>query len=92
MMREAWQPPIMTIIGAKVSNDREIVQPWSCLASFSVLRELETHPLVVVALDPGYQAKKSENLGLYTKRNVELFHDIVYTEWNSRPSPQHHHR
>lgn len=51
----------------------------------------EAYLLVIVALDPRYQTKKRENLRLYTKCNVELLDDIVYSERNPSPSPQHHH-
>jgi hypothetical protein len=43
-------------------------------------------------LDPRYQAKESQHLGLHLKGDVEVLHDIVHTEGNTGPCPQHHHR
>jgi hypothetical protein len=43
--------------------------------------------LIVVALDPGNQAKERENLWLYSKGNVKVLYDVVNPEWHACTGP-----
>lgn len=55
------------------------------------LRREPVHLLVVVALDPRYQTQYGKDLRLYAQSNVVIFCDVINSEWNSSPCPQHHH-
>lgn len=48
--------------------------------------------MVVEALNPSCETQKREDLGLDLQGNVEVFNDVVDTQWNAGPGPQHHHR
>jgi hypothetical protein len=50
-----------------------------------------SYSLVVITLNPSYQAEEDEDLRLYAQRNVELFDDVVHAERDSGPCPEHHH-
>lgn len=49
------------------------------------------YPLIVVALDPGHQAQKGQDLGLDAQGDVEVLDDVVDAQRHTGPGPEHHH-
>jgi hypothetical protein len=83
-------PPIKQATGRTTVSERTTLHFCGCQSRATCISGT-IYLFIVKALDPGHKTEERQDLRLDLEGDVEPPGDVVYTQRNTSPRPQHHH-
>lgn len=86
-IKAAWMPAMAVAMGHTTASER--ATDHFCAKNKQALFQssAETYVFIVEALYPSDQAQARQYLRLDAQSNIELFYDVVHSQWDASPSP-----